>query len=210
VDRREKSGVKPEQLRCCNWIQFPTSQSFGYGSQTCSLCAQAEFHSAESNRKSGHNVRLAHRQNARVPTSGEGGKKVSPKNLRAASQEPEYSNRSASFASVTLNPDFTSGLPVRCKPIPESASPARPRKNFFAKRRMRVERTALPRVLLSKQEDLKCRKNIRYFFWSRFSPRRFATARSHRRHLRRNQSRSSSLELGRTFPSINRPPALVS
>jgi len=39
-------------------------------------------------------------------TSGEGGKKVSPKNLRAASQEPEYSNRFASFASVTLNPDF--------------------------------------------------------------------------------------------------------
>ena len=56
--------------------------------------------------KSGHNVRLAHRQNARVPNSGEGGKKVSPKDLRAASQEPEYSNRSASFASVTLNPDF--------------------------------------------------------------------------------------------------------
>jgi len=27
VDRREKSGVKPEQLRCCNWIRFPTSQS---------------------------------------------------------------------------------------------------------------------------------------------------------------------------------------
>src|SRR4029077_15122166 len=40
VDRREKSGVKPEQLRCCNWIRFPTSQSFGYGTQTCSLCAQ--------------------------------------------------------------------------------------------------------------------------------------------------------------------------
>jgi hypothetical protein len=56
--------------------------------------------------ESGHNVRLAHRQNARVPNSGEGGKKVSPKDLRAASQEPEYSNRSASFASVTLNPDF--------------------------------------------------------------------------------------------------------
>ena len=30
---------------------------------------------------------------------------------------------------------------------------------------MRVERTALPRVLLSKQEDLKCKKNVRYFFW---------------------------------------------
>jgi hypothetical protein len=45
-------------------------------------------------------------QIARVPNSGEGGKKVSPKELRAASQEPEYSNRSASFASVTLNPDF--------------------------------------------------------------------------------------------------------
>src|SRR4029077_12096307 len=43
-----------------------------------------------------------------------------------------------------------------------------PRKNFFAKRRMRVERTALPRVLLSKQEDLKCRKNVRYFFGSPF------------------------------------------
>src|SRR5438046_10639898 len=56
--------------------------------------------------KSGHNVRLAHRQIARVPNSGEGGKKMSPKDLRAASQEPEYSNRSASFASVTLNPDF--------------------------------------------------------------------------------------------------------
>jgi hypothetical protein len=28
VDRREKSGAKPEQLRCCNWIRFPTSQSF--------------------------------------------------------------------------------------------------------------------------------------------------------------------------------------
>jgi hypothetical protein len=27
VDRREKSGVKPEQLRCCNWIRFPMSQS---------------------------------------------------------------------------------------------------------------------------------------------------------------------------------------
>ncbi len=27
MDRREKSGVKPEQLRCCNWIRFPTSQS---------------------------------------------------------------------------------------------------------------------------------------------------------------------------------------
>jgi hypothetical protein len=39
-------------------------------------------------------------------TSGEGGKKVSPKNLRAASQEPEYSTRFASFASVALNPDF--------------------------------------------------------------------------------------------------------
>jgi len=31
---------------------------------------------------------------------------VSPKNLRTASQEPEYSNRFASFASVALNPDF--------------------------------------------------------------------------------------------------------
>jgi len=68
VDRREKSGVKPEQLRCCNWIRFPTSQSI-------------------------------------ATAIGEGGKKVSPKDIRAASQEPEYSNRSASFASVTLNPD---------------------------------------------------------------------------------------------------------
>src|SRR4029077_10824582 len=85
-----------------------------------------------------------------------------------------------------------------------------PRKNFFAKRRMRVERTALPRVLLSKQEDLKCKKTVRYFFWSRFSPRRFAVPRIHRRHLRQSRSQSSSLELGRTFRSINRPPALVS
>src|SRR5207248_10728373 len=29
---------------------------------------------------------------------------------------------------------------------------------------MRVERTALPPVLLSKQEDLKCRKTVRNFF----------------------------------------------
>jgi hypothetical protein len=63
VDRREKSGVKPEQLRCCNWIRFPTSQSFD----------------------------IEHRLVACVPNSGEGGKKVSPKDLRAASQEPEYS-----------------------------------------------------------------------------------------------------------------------
>ena len=39
-----------------------------------------------------------------------------------------------------------------------------------------------------KQEDLKCKKTVRYF--GRFSPRRFATPGIHRRHLRRNQSRS--------------------
>jgi hypothetical protein len=160
--------------------------------------------------KSGHNVRLAHRQNARVPNSGEGGKKVSPKNLRAASQEPEYSNRSASFASVTLNQILTFWVRLAVNRFRNPPVRLGPRKNFFAKRRMRVERTALPRVLLSKQEDLKCRKTVRYFFWSRFSPRRFATPKIHRRHLRRNQSQSSSLELGRTFRSINRPPALVS
>jgi len=54
---------------------------------------------------------LAHRQNAGVPNNGEGGEKVSPKDLRAASQEPEYSNRSASFASVTPNPNWVC---VRC------------------------------------------------------------------------------------------------
>jgi hypothetical protein len=160
--------------------------------------------------KSGHNVRLAHRQNARVPNSGEGGKKVSPKNLRAASQEPEYSNRSASFASVTLNQILTFWVRLAVNRFRNPPVRLGPRKNFFAKRRMRVERTALPRVLLSKQEDLKCKKTVRYFFWSRFSPRRFATPRIHRRHLRRNQSRSSSPEHAPTFRSINRPPALVS
>src|SRR5947208_7631337 len=85
--------------------------------------------------KSGHNVRLAHRQIARVPNSGEGGKKVSPKDLRAASQEPEYSNRSASFASVTLNPDFNFWVRVRCNPIPESASPARTAKKLLRKKK---------------------------------------------------------------------------
>src|SRR5436190_2674124 len=85
--------------------------------------------------KSGHNVRLAHRQIARVPNSGEGGKKMSPKDLRAASQEPEYSNRSASFASVTLNPDFNFWVRVRCKPIPESASPARTAKKLLRKKK---------------------------------------------------------------------------
>ena len=72
---------------------------------------------------------------AAVPNSGEGGKKVSPKNLRAASQEPEYSNRSASFASVTLNPDFNFWVRVRCKPIPESASPARTAKKLLRKKK---------------------------------------------------------------------------
>jgi hypothetical protein len=104
VDRREKSGVKPEQLRCCNWIRFPTSQSFGYGTQT--VLGAPSGVPTPLKQESGDNVRLARRQDAPVPNSGEGGKKVSPKDLRAASQEPEYSNRSASFASVTLNPDF--------------------------------------------------------------------------------------------------------
>jgi len=27
VDRRKKSRVNREQLRCCNWIRLPTSQS---------------------------------------------------------------------------------------------------------------------------------------------------------------------------------------
>src|SRR5205823_3280677 len=85
--------------------------------------------------KSGHNVRLAHRQNARVPNSGEGGKKVSPKDLRAASQEPEYSNRSASFASMTPNQILTFWVCVRCKPIPESASPARTAKKLLRKKK---------------------------------------------------------------------------
>ena len=60
---------------------------------------------------------------------------MSPKDLRAASQEPEYSNRSASFASVTLNPDFNFWVRVRCKPIPESASPARTAKKLLRKKK---------------------------------------------------------------------------
>jgi hypothetical protein len=67
--------------------------------------------------------------------SGEGGKKVSPKNsFRIASQEPEYSNRSASFASATLVQILTFWVLVRCKPIPESASPARTAKKLLRKK----------------------------------------------------------------------------
>lgn len=54
--------------------------------------------------------------------------------IRAASQEPEYSNRSASFASVTLNPDFNFWVRVRYKPMPESASPARTAKKLLRRK----------------------------------------------------------------------------
>src|SRR5439155_16306815 len=160
--------------------------------------------------ESGHNVRLAHRQNARVPNSGEGGKKGesekhSDRKPGARIFEPVrlIRQRDAEPRSYFLGSAFA----VTRFGIRPSGSDRE--KTSSQKRRMRVERTALPRVLLSKQEDLKCKKTVRYFFWSRFSPRRFAAPRIHRRHLRRNQSQSSSLELGRTFRSINRPPALV-
>jgi hypothetical protein len=69
VDRREKSGAKPEQLRCCNWIRFLTSQSI-------------------------------------ATAIGEGGKKVSPKKPSDRKPGARIFDRSASFASVTLDPDF--------------------------------------------------------------------------------------------------------
>src|SRR5881227_3849419 len=115
--------------------------------------------------KSGHNVRLAHRQNARVPNSGEGGKKMSPKDLRAASQEPEYSNRSASFASVTLNPDFNFWVRVRCKPIPESASPARTAKKLLRKKKNESGANGSAASSPLETGGFKVQKKRSLFFW---------------------------------------------
>jgi len=45
-------------------------------------------------------------------------------------------DRSTSFASVTLDPDLIDlGSPYRCKPIPESASPARTAKKLLRKKK---------------------------------------------------------------------------